>query len=156
VSSAELTLADLWNFARWLRVRPPRDASFDNLYAFLLVKRGKLSRPTDHQVQLARDVGVKVDPRLHVAAYVGGLINVATLKSDKAIIDANPALRKDNIILFEGNPSRITRIAAVNHHWMVWLKPLVAGSNGGRKSFRVTCLVDARLATAEELANFER
>jgi len=150
MSADELTLADLWQFARSLRQKPPQDASFDEFYSYLSEKTKTMRRPSEDQIRLARELGIRIDPQLHTAIYIGLLITAKSKAQGQAIITENKALRSGNVIMHEGVPYEITRIASVSGPWRVWLKCLMPGGRAIR-SANLTQFSNARLATAEEV-----
>lgn len=150
MSTDALEMADLWAFARWARVKPPRDIGFDEFYELLKQKTKKMDRPTIDVVKFARRLGLKIDLELHPEAYVTGLVRATITKNGKAIMDNNMALRKDNVIMHGGVPHKITQIALLDGQWMFWLSSMVRGT-GRRWPIKVDDLADVRLATPEEM-----
>lgn len=151
MSADKLTLADLWQFTRSLKLKPPQDVTFDELYSFLQEKTKKARRPTADHIRFARELGIRIDPELHTALYVGAVIDAKNNVLGQAIIDKNKALRSGNTIMYEGISCKITRLASVNGPWRVWLKFLTPESKSST-SVSLVQVANARLATVEEIA----
>lgn len=151
MSSDELTLAELWDYARFLRVMLPRDASLDEVRRLLAEKTKRLPKPTHDQVRMAEELGIHVDPTLYIRSYANKLIESGLKRAGEAILNANKALDDGNVIMYNGVPHKILRIAFKQGSWMVSLRCLVGGK--ALPDTRLNRIADAKLATPEDLEN---
>ena len=151
MSSEEPTLAELWEYARSLRVMLPKDASLDEVRSLLAQKAKRMAKPTTDQIRLAREMGIRIDPTLYSGIYVKLLIQKGMLKAGEAILEANRALDDGNIIIYKGMPHKILSITVHHECWMVSLECLASGKK--LAPIRLHLLSDVKLATSKDLEN---
>jgi hypothetical protein len=123
------------------------------------VTRGEISRlirmapPTEEQLKLMKKLGLTINEPATYATIRQQIIEEIDRRGAEALRN-NPALKKDNVVLYEGQPFVITFASPRGSRYMVGLRPYVGG--GSRKTVSAATLAEAAALTDEELEQFKQ
>ncbi len=131
--------------ARDLGIEFPRDITWGELHLLMIKKKPRMLRidpPTPSQLDLARRLGIEVEPGTVTKTYLVALINDTIETQTQDVLRNNPAVKTGNTIRYDGGKYVIKKLGTINSEkWQAMLVPV----GGGRH--RVVRI--PQLATAE-------